>query len=171
VSVACPSLLCIVYPETVKDAQARLLAAMLGTDQGVQACASLDNQTRAAWGDFFVRVTSFCKQEPGWFGLGTMMDQCDQYAAELAAWQKTTLQSAFAAAGCTQTTPAFDPNTIGPHVSDFVAIAQALAIAASAIAGAYVIGQVVAFIPKASAPSPSPRLSARTVRRRRAMAA
>ena len=166
--MACPSLLCIIYPATVKDAQARLLAALLGTDQGVQACASIDNGTRAAWGDFYVRVVSFCKEQPGLFGLGTMMDQCDQYAAELAAWQKTTLAQAYAAAGCTPTVPNFDPNTLGPHLSDIVSITQWIAIAAVAIGGAWTISQLVSLVPRVSAPPPPPPRAAAPRRRPRA---
>lgn len=133
----------IIYPSTVADEQKRLLASLQGTDDGVQTCTSLDDATRASWGQFYITVKEFCAESPGVFGLGTMMDRAQGYEGELAAWQKL-----IASKGCALTVPTFDPNAPPPGGSDLVKSLQYVMWTAVALGGAYVVGQVASFIPK-----------------------
>jgi hypothetical protein len=90
----------LIYPSTVADAQARLLAALKGTDANVSAC-TLDPATRAAWTAFYVAASAFAIADPGLFGLGTRMDQTQTYGYQLCLWQGTL------AAQCTISTPSY----------------------------------------------------------------
>ena len=127
----------IIYPSTVSDEQARLAAALTGTNASVTACAQLDPSTRTSWGLFYATALGFTKESPGIFGLGTMMDRAQNYEAELLAWQKTLAKT------CPLGIPQFDTNP--PFNTDAL---QYIAWGLGAVAGAYLVGQVLSFVPR-----------------------
>ena len=140
----------IIYPSTVADEQKRLAAALDGTNTSVAACASLDTPSRTAWGLFYGAALGFTKEDPGYFGLGTMMDRAQSYEAELLAWQQKLSSS------CSLGIPLFDPNPpTSPQIFSYIMWT------AIALGGAYVVGQVVAFVPK-----PAPRAPRALAKRR-----
>lgn len=132
----------IIYPSTVSDEQARLKAALLGTNTSVQACTQLDAQTKTSWGLFFGAALGFCDESPGIFGLGTMMDRAQSYENELVAWQGRLAKT------CTLSVPGFDPNAPDASTQSAVKAIQYVAWGLGALAGAYVVGQIVSVIPK-----------------------
>lgn len=133
-----------IYPSTVVTAQNRLLAAVRGTDQSVQACASLDTATRASWGDFFVQVATFAQQDPGAFGLGSRMDQVQAYELALCQWQER-----IQAAGCTLTVPKYNPqNPPSDSLAQLAKIVQYASVGAGVVAGAWLVGKLLDFLPR-----------------------
>lgn len=135
------SFLNIVYPSTVADEQKRLAAALQGTDDTVQSCPGLDDQTRASWGLFYAAAFAFTQESPGFWDCGTQMDRALSYEQELVAWQ-TKIQGM----KCLSTTPNFNPNP--PITPDITAVLQKAIWLAGIIGGAYVIGTVAQFVPK-----------------------
>jgi hypothetical protein len=130
-----------IYPSTCRDAQARLLAAVRGTDQSVQQCASLDTATRASWGDFYAAAVEFALADPGLFGLGARMDQVQAYGFALCQWQDK-----IQAASCTLTVPQYNPEA--PSSDNFVKAVQYGSVAAVAVAGAWLLGKLIELLPK-----------------------
>lgn len=128
----------IIYPGTVRDEQARLGAALAGTNASVVGCVALDAPTRISWGLFYAAAVAFTKEDPGIWGLGTMMDRAQSYEAELVAWQSKLSLT------CKLGVPVFDPNP--PSGVDKTI--QYVAWAAGIIAGAYVVAQIIPLIPK-----------------------
>jgi len=129
----------LIYPSTVADEQARLLAALKGTDASVQACTAFDAPTKQAWALFLGAAGGFCAETPGWFGLGTMMDRAQKYEDELVAWQ-TKLNDT-----CKLSLPTYTPPDAPSEVSNAL---QSIVWIVGAAAGAYVVGQVISVIPK-----------------------
>jgi hypothetical protein len=129
----------IIYPSTVQDEQARLGAALDGTDASVRACANLDAATRTSWGLFYATARGFTKEQPGWFGLGSMMDRVEKYEAELLSWQQKLSST------CALGVPLFNPNP--PEISQGL---QYLAWGVGTVAAAYIVGRVISVIPKAT---------------------
>lgn len=127
----------IVYPATVQNEQARLAAALDGTDSSVQACTTLDAATKTSWGLFYATARGFTREAPGWFGLGSMMDRAEKYEAELLSWQQKLASS------CTLGVPLFNPNP--PEVSQGL---QYLAWGVGTISAAYIVGQIISVIPR-----------------------
>jgi hypothetical protein len=132
----------IIYPSTVSDEQARLKAALTATNNAVASCAQLDATTRSNWTLFYGAALGFCNETPGWFGLGTMMDRVQSYETELVSWQATLGKT------CTLGVPGFDPNVPNPGTQAAVQALQYVAWGLGALAGAYIVGQVISIIPK-----------------------
>jgi hypothetical protein len=124
----------IIYPSTVADEQARLKAALDGTNTAVNACASLDPTTKTTWGLFYASANGFCNEKPGLFGLGSMMDRAQKYEDELVSWQTAKLTGC---AGVVVYSPA----------SNSTSGLQYLAWGVGAVAGAYIVGKIVSVIP------------------------
>lgn len=131
----------VIYPSTLSDEQMRLGAALDGTNVGVKACTTLDEPTRTSWGLFYETARGFTKEDPGIWGLGSKMDRAQSYEDELLAWQQKLSK-----AGCNLAVPMFNPNP--PPTSALQAL-QYVAYAAVALGGAYVVGQLFSFIPRA----------------------
>ena len=128
----------IIYPSTVTDYNARLLAAAGGTDASVKACSALDTQTKTSWALFYAALSSFVAEDVGIFGLGSRMDRAESYGSELAVWQEKLSKT------CALGVPLFNPNT---PPTDVVKLLQYIAWGAAAVAGAYVIGRVLDYVP------------------------
>ena len=128
----------IVFPSDILAEQARLLEALNGTNASVAAC-NLDAPTKTAWQLFFDTASGFAKEDPGFWGsTGARMDRVQSYEQELLAWQ-----TKLSAAGCKLGLPLFNANP-PPNTQ----IVQYAALAIGAVAGAYVIGQLLAFVPR-----------------------
>lgn len=126
----------IVYPSTVSDAQAALLANAQGTNSAVQSCNNAPAALVSGWTSFFSTLSVFCAEQPGWFGLGSMMDQVESYQQQLYTWQQS-----LASAGCTGVVAT---NPTPPLLSvGSTSILQWTMYAAVAAAGAYVVGKFV----------------------------
>lgn len=130
----------IIYPSTVTDYNARLKAAVDGTNLSVQNCQTLDSATQTSWGLFYSAVTSFVQEDPGIWGLGARMDRAESYSQELLSWQNQIAKS------CKLAVPTFDPTP--PGSGDLVKVVQYLAWGAGALAIAYTVGQVISVVPK-----------------------
>lgn len=128
----------IIYPSTVTDYNTRLQAAAAGTDTSVKACTTLDTQTKTGWALFYAALSSFTAEDIGIFGLGSRMDRAESYGSELAVWQEKLSKT------CALGVPLFNPNT---PPTDVVKLLQYIAWGAGAIAGAYVIGRVLDYVP------------------------
>ena len=138
----------VVSTGSVADEQRRLAASAAAQDLSVQACTGLSDSARAAWGQFYTAVIDFTKEAPSWWTSAAQTDRAKAYAAELYAWQQKLSKL-----GCASANPDFDPNKPPAGETDFVTAMKYAAWIAGALAGAYIVGQAVQFIPK-----PPPRL-------------
>jgi hypothetical protein len=135
----------IIYPSTAQAAANDLLSAVTETNTSVTSCTGLNATMLQNWQTWYSDASSYLTgiaNSPPWFGLGTTYDQIEKYAAELVTWQ-STLQPF-----CTITAPTIDPNAVTPQESLLSGAAQWGAVAVAAVAGAYVIGRVIAAIPR-----------------------
>jgi len=128
----------IIYPSTVRDAQAQLLTSAQGVDTEVQACTGLDQATGQAWVLFLQGLTAFCNEDPGIWGLGSRMDRVESYQTELYAWQQSLHQL------CTNVTPT-TPEPEAPPINGgpWLPVAHLGLYAVIGVAGAYAVGQLV----------------------------
>jgi hypothetical protein len=132
----------IVYGDTIRDMQARLMAAAKGTDDSVRVCSGIDTGTRAAWGLFYIQVTDFVARGPNFLlGWGGQADRAQELERELYTWQ-TKLSSS-----CHLDVPLFNPAPPGP-ADAWVSIVQYAAVAAMVVGGAYAVGRIVEVLPK-----------------------
>jgi len=127
----------IVYPQTVRDEQTRLAAALDATDVGVAACTSLDTAAKTSWGLFYQAARGFTREAPGWFGLGSMMDRAQNYEQELLSWQQKL------GATCNLNVPQFNPNP----PADVNQGLQYLVWGVGTVAAAYIVGKIISVIP------------------------
>ena len=128
----------IIYPSTVRDAQAQLLAAANGVTSEVNACQGLDASTKDAWVLFLQTLTAFCNEDPGIWGLGSRMDRVESYQTELYAWQ-TSLHLL-----CTNVTPTTpEPEAPPKNGGPWVPVAQLGLYATLAVAGVYGLSLIV----------------------------
>lgn len=127
----------IIYPQTVRDEQVRLAAALDGTDASVAACTSLDVASKTSWTLFYQAARGFTQETPGWFGLGSMMDRAQNYENELVSWQQKLSTT------CNLGVPQFNPNP--PEVSQGL---QYLAWGVGAVSAAYIVGQIISAVPR-----------------------
>jgi hypothetical protein len=136
----------IAFPWTVQNELDALMAAALGTNQTVTSCAVLDTPTKNGWNAFYSALITFSKQDFGFwsFGNGARLDQIESYNDQLAGWQKLLSQK------CTLTVPLVEASN--EYTPQILSIAQWGVVAIAAVAGAYVIGDVVSvvtpFLPK-----------------------
>lgn len=161
----------IAWPQTIQDQQAALVAAASATDTSVTACASLDAQTKTGWSAFYAALTAFTQQPVSiWnFGLGSVLDQTQSYGAQLKDWQTLLGKK------CSLGNPIFDPNPASENTPALLSIAQWAAYGVVAVAGAYVIGDLVSVLPIArrsadhaqSAAGEARRFARRVSRRKR----
>jgi hypothetical protein len=142
----------IIFPSDIVTLQQQLTAAVAGVDQTVTGCTSLDANTQASWASFKAAVQAYTALTPEAIPLGsnTMAttggnyNQGLSYLKELAAWTQL-LQGK----GCTSTAPA---PALPPTPADPTAAIKWIAIGIGAVATAYVVAEVVQFIPR-----PEPR--------------
>jgi len=139
----------IVYPWTCKAAQDDLATAVQGTLNDLAASPSVDATTRADFQTWASRLQTFLSGDPGWFGLGSRMDQIETYAQELHNWQ-VTLTNAGATVNGTI------PDPFEPSAQDkwYLQVLQWGVVGVGILAGAYVVSEVVQRIPL---PSPAER--------------
>jgi hypothetical protein len=140
----------IIYPADVRDAKNRIDAKMTATARDVAACGKLSDADVKAWADFFLAWRKFfCGNDSGdctspdvplLLGLGSMMDQCETWEAQLYDWQKKI------AALCAVSTPATPPPTptadkpglftsAGPSTTTLVLIGAGVGLAAAIALG------------------------------------
>lgn len=131
-------LLTIVYPSTLADQKARIVAAAAGTDSSVKSCLKLDPTIVANWSLFYAALSAFFQEDPGVWGWGSRYERGEAYEVELVAWQER-LQ----AAGCVLAVPIVHP----PPAADITRIFQYAAWGAGFVAVAYVVGKVAPFVP------------------------
>lgn len=138
----------IVYPSTCQSAQDDLLTQVEGTTNQVAECTTLPSSDKENWAAWSARVSLFLKEDPGWLGLGSRMDQIEAYAQELVVWQKLLSKN------CTTIdSTAVDPFALTPQDEWWRSALQWGAVAVVAVAGAYVVGEIISVIPK---PGPAP---------------
>jgi hypothetical protein len=142
----------MISQSTITNAQAALLANLQATYTAVQSCSALQNSAANSgvnsqssaylqeFTTFYNAATAFCQQSPGWFGLGTMMDQLESYQNQLYGWQQILRQ-----AGCTAVV-LNNPNVPNPTVSSVLSILQWGTYAVVTAAAAYGIGKIVEVI-------------------------
>jgi hypothetical protein len=129
----------IIYPSTVANAQTQLLASANGTNDTL--CTGLSTGLTTGWNSFYAALSAFCKEDPGYFGLGTMMDQLESYQTNLKAWQQSIAKA------CPATAPAINPNNeINASTPALLSLGQWGLYAIIAVAGAYVVGEVVSAV-------------------------
>lgn len=140
----------IIFPGDITALQTRLKAATQGTDVGVQACTTLDDASRSAWGAFYINVLAYCAQVPVYLfptganetgTTGTLYDRGVSLEKELFAWQQR-LQGV----SCALATPLYNPT---PPKSSAVDLAEYAAIGIAAVASAYIVGKVVDLLSRA----------------------
>lgn len=132
----------IIWPWTVKDCKAQLLANAAAWDVAVKAGGCTSDQL-ASWEAFYAPLVAFAKEDVSIWGLGSQMDRCQSWEDALYTWQtgmKASCQNIAA--------PVINPN---PYVapSPWIDVAKWTAIAAVTIGGAYGVGRVVTLIPSA----------------------
>jgi hypothetical protein len=168
----------IITAGDVQAEQARTLASAQTTDQAVQACTTMDAATKSEWATFYGTLTAWC-QTPvvnfwtPFLSTGTVVvtgdtgDTMMAYETQLQAWQQKI-------AGICKATPpgltTFDPDPAGAQATQWLRYG---AIIAGFIGTAYVVGEVVQFIPKpiARAPKKVARAASEAVRKSRRVAA
>lgn len=156
----------IIYPSTVKDAQAQLLASAEGIDGAVQACSGLDAATKSSWTFFFGTLKAFCQEDPGIWGLGSRMDRVESYQTELFAWQNT-----ISSANCQGVPAVPQPEQPSPGGGPWLPVAQLGLYTVLGVAGVYGLTQVLQKIPSRkveSAAAEARRFVGRSRRRRKA---
>lgn len=138
----------IIYPDTIRDAASDLLTAVKGTDDSVASCNSLDASVQKTWTAWSADVVAWLQSkiaDPGWFGLGSVMDQIETYTQELLRWQKTINGY------CSNViSPVVDPNAIPAPQEWWKGLLEWTVVGVAIVGGAYVVGQVVSLIPKPS---------------------
>jgi len=162
----------VIWPQTAKNAASDLLVAVESTQQSVASCGTAVPAAVAQnWATWYGNTKAFLTSDFGIWGLGSTMDQIATYAAELSGpggWQE--LLSGF----CTVDAPQVDPTALSSKEKWWMTGLQWSVVAVVAVAGAYVVGEVVAVIPMAepraprapAAPRLSPTLAARRARAR-----
>lgn len=115
-----------------------------GTDLGVQACTSLPDTTRAAWGVFLVGLRSYSRSSTGFWTTGSEANQGQELERQLYAWQLKLKD-----AGCTLGAPAVDPQPPEPPGSSvFRWLAVAFIVGAAAVATHEIVTVVRDIVPE-----------------------
>lgn len=127
----------VVTSGNVDDTKSRLRAALLGTDQSVQACSAMSDPQRAAWGQFYSSVLAFTRSSSSFWTAAADMNQAQAYEDELVAWQPKVQ-----AAGCELLVPSYDPSK-DPARDATVNLIKWVGIAVLAASGAFVVGKVL----------------------------
>lgn len=154
----------IIYPWTVRDCKAQLLANATAWAAAMQASCN-DPKTMDAWKAFYDPLVAFCHEDVSIFGLGSQMDRCQSWEDALWGWQTQIKGSCPGIVA-----PVIDPNPVGPP-SVWAGVAKWTAIAAVTIGAAYGVSRVIELIPtaaeraearrlgpKSAAPAPSARV-------------
>jgi hypothetical protein len=139
----------VLTPDQINSTQAQLLADAQGVDAQVQSCAALDSGTKTAWNSFYAQLQTFCKQQVVWFFAwganevpvtrGRAFEVENQYRS-LVAWKQALSKA------CSIAASNFDPTASDPADPNLNAIALYGGIAITAVAGAYVVGQVASLL-------------------------
>jgi hypothetical protein len=144
----------IVYPGTIQDAASDLLTAVKGTDVSVKSCTTLDASVASTWASWSADVQTWLTAkiaDPGWFGLGSLMDQIETYTQELLRWQKTLNGY------CDNViSPVVDPTQIPASQDWWKSALEWTVVGVAIVAGAYAVGQVVSLIPRPALPEREP---------------
>ena len=146
-----PSHLGIITAGAVAAEQARTLAAAQADNAAIQACTGIDAATKAAWNTFYAALTAWCQKTVynlpwpwEWFDSNGVLVSGDtgetmmSYEAQLIAWERKLAPS------CPGLGPNLAPLVSDPGPSDnTTSIVKWGAVALAALAGAYVVSQVV----------------------------
>ena len=129
----------IIFPSDIHAVQARLASAVVGLDQTIDACTSLDAGTRTS-AKSFVAGAKIYVTTTIWYGntTGTFYDRGLDLERELLDWQKK-----LAGKGCDLKSPAHEPP---PPEGDLGAALMWLGIGVTAAAGAYGISKLVPLV-------------------------
>jgi hypothetical protein len=114
----------------------RLLGNAQGTDASVQACTTVSDAGRASWGLFYASVLDFAHTPSSFWAAAAEANTTEEYENQLFEWQKQLSKDCPA---IVQSNPNIEPASV-------LAWGSALkwfGIAAAAIAGAYVVHEVV----------------------------
>jgi hypothetical protein len=120
----------------VDDLKRRLRAAAMGADQSVQGCASIGDNQRAAWGDFYTSVLAYVNEPTSFWSAAAEMNRGQAYEDELVSWN-----SQLQGAGCQLVTPQYDPSKDAARDAT-VNVLKWVAVGAVAVSGAYIVGKV-----------------------------
>lgn len=131
-----------IYPSTCQEAQNDLLTSVNATNTSVTACTTLDATLSQNWTAWYTNAVAFLSADPGYFGLGGRYDQIQTYASELVLWQSLL------GGTCTIAAPTVDPNNLSTDQAFWQKALQWTVVGVAAVAGAYVVGQVISVIPK-----------------------
>ena len=136
----------------VDDLKAKLRTSLQSTDIGVQACASLDDTTRAEWGLFYATSMQWAQTSTSVWLLGSQADQGQNYQDELYCRQQTLF-----AGGCVVPVdnPA-TPSALGAN-SPLTTTLKTVTVLAGVVAGAYLVGKVTEVAVEAMRLAPHPR--------------
>lgn len=137
--------------------KARVKAALTGTDLSVQSCPAITDSVRAAWGTFYGAVLGFCQSESSTWTAAAEANRGEAYERELFDWQKK-----LTASGCSLGVPLHDPGA-DPGRDSFMQLAKYATVVVTAVAGAYVVGQlfsVASAVARAAPVAPRPRAAA-----------
>jgi hypothetical protein len=152
-------------PGDLRRFQADLLSNAKNIDLTMQACATLNPATKAAWANTFSNIQNYCATDFGWLfvtdpdgsthfwgGDRAVADDGEKYARELQSYGEMLVGQK-----CTLAAPVPEgtkPGTSDKTLDTISTVAKYAGIAAMFLGTAYVVGKVAEFIPK-----PAPRVA------------
>jgi hypothetical protein len=121
--------------------QSSIKSALDATNTDVNACAGVDAGSKQAWAAFYTSATAYTQESAAWIDTGSQADHLQDLQRQLLAWQQFLTGK-----GCALGSPMVQigPAETGKTLEN---IAKYGAIIAVAWGSAYLVSQVVAFIP------------------------
>jgi hypothetical protein len=127
----------------IVDLQNSIRAALLSTDATVNACAAIDSGSKTSWTSFYTQSMAYANADAAWLNTGTQADAGQSIQRQILAWQQY-----FKGKGCALNGPLYDTGDSGAGKGDQITSwLKYGAIIAASWGTAYVISQVVTFIP------------------------
>lgn len=121
--------------------QASVAAALTATNNDVNACSGLDATSKSSWAAFYTPAMGYATESAAWFDTGSQADHLQDLQRQILAWQQFIQGK-----GCSLSGPQVQVGAAatGQTVEN---IAKYGAIIAVAWGTAYLVSQVVSFIP------------------------
>lgn len=121
--------------------QSSIGAALTATNNDVNACSGVDANSKSAWAAFYASALLQTTSSAAWFDTGSQADHLQDLQRQLLAWQQFVQGK-----GCALSAPLIQigPAETGKTLENIVKYGAIIAVAWGS---AYLVSQVVAFIP------------------------